>query len=169
MAACFRMFPKRFCLNGYEDWPDTNYIQIRLFDCRRNGFLKGDPANGFEITNKGKKQGLETGQKLKTGIFKPVQGHEKLNKRTRENRIIRILMETEAFKKYKKNNLEKLNEFEFRNLLQCTMSSSEKILNDHYKELQHNAEEIDDKKKSEETKKFLSMVHKLGKEKKWVK
>src|SRR5687767_2724544 len=53
VAACFLLFPKRFGLRGYPEWPDSTVVNKRWIDCRDKGFISGSTAQGFSITPKG--------------------------------------------------------------------------------------------------------------------
>src|SRR6266581_3022167 len=53
VATCFRLFPERFHLRGYTDWPDSTVVNKRWLDCRDRGYITGSTAHGFSITPKG--------------------------------------------------------------------------------------------------------------------
>jgi len=38
VAACFKLFPERFQLRGYSEWPDLTVVNKRWLDCRDKGF-----------------------------------------------------------------------------------------------------------------------------------
>ena len=165
IAACFTMFPQRFSLSGYDEWPDTNYIQIRLLDCKNRGFLNGSPQHGYKITSIGKQLAKITEKKLKTGKFLVRKGFDKIDKRTKSNRIIRVLFDSTAYKKYKEKKLDKINEFDFRELLHCTMSSSLRDLQLSLDKLNVLAKEIN----NNETIVFLKKIKQIGITNNWIK
>jgi hypothetical protein len=37
VAACFKLFPERFQLRGYSEWPDSTVVNKRWLDCRDKG------------------------------------------------------------------------------------------------------------------------------------
>src|SRR5436190_19292354 len=53
LAACFLLFPARFHLRGYPQWPDSTVVNKRWLDCRDRGYITGSTAHGFSITPKG--------------------------------------------------------------------------------------------------------------------
>jgi len=53
VAACFKLFPERFRLRGYSEWPDSTVVNKRWLDCREKGLLHGSTAGGFSLTAKG--------------------------------------------------------------------------------------------------------------------
>ncbi len=50
VAACFKLFPERFRLRGYSEWPDSTVVNKRWLDCRDKGLLHGSTAGGFSLT-----------------------------------------------------------------------------------------------------------------------
>jgi hypothetical protein len=41
VAACYLMFPSRFHLRGYPQWPDSTVVNKRWLDCRDRGYITG--------------------------------------------------------------------------------------------------------------------------------
>jgi hypothetical protein len=128
VAACFKLFPERFQLRGYSDWPDSTVVNKRWLDCRDRGLLHGSTAGGFSLTAKG----LELAEKVSTVLtgkqrLFPKQRLEKVSGeiRTRAGRFVRSLETSEAFQKFTaEGSPANLSEFDFRNMLLCTMESS---------------------------------------------
>jgi|SRR5579859_7807171 len=128
VATCFKLFPERFQLRGYSEWPDSTVVNKRWLDCRDKGLLHGSTAGGFSLTAKG----LELAEKVsailtgKQRLFaKP--GLEKVSgeMRTRAGRFVRSLETSETFKKFSSDGpTADISEFDFRNMLLCTMESS---------------------------------------------
>jgi hypothetical protein len=52
VAACFKLFPERFQLRGYPEWPDSTVVNKRWLDCRDRGYLIGSTAGGFNLSAK---------------------------------------------------------------------------------------------------------------------
>ncbi|HXD10625.1 MAG TPA: hypothetical protein VN653_11230 [Anaerolineales bacterium] len=133
ISACFVLFPKRFSLRKYPQWPDSGIVSRRWRDCKRKGYLRGGAASGFQITAKGIKR-AEKIQKSLGRIPKPVSApkskalkstailqtiHPELKKRA--GRYVRSIEMSDAYRHYKKQV--PLNEFDFRSLLLCTLES----------------------------------------------
>jgi hypothetical protein len=53
VAACFLLFPERFHLPGYPQWPDSTVVNKRWLDCRNRGYITGSTAHGFSLTPEG--------------------------------------------------------------------------------------------------------------------
>ena len=72
-------------------------------------------------------------KKLKISSNKKSKDYEN---RTRSGKIASIMESSDGYKKYLiKESIEDLNEFDFREILHCTMDSSQEILNRSYSEL----------------------------------
>lgn len=134
ISACFVMFPKRFALRKYPQWPDAGIVSRRWGDCKRRGYLRGNAASGFQITARGIKRAEKVEKSLgkplkRVGVAKPkaekpavpaVEAiHPELKARARK--YVRSIETSDAYKHYRKNM--SFNEFDFRSLLLCTMES----------------------------------------------
>ena len=53
ISACFMLFPKKFSLRTYPQWPDSALIGRRLHDCEKSGWLTVRIETGFKLTAKG--------------------------------------------------------------------------------------------------------------------
>ena len=127
------MFPKKFGLRGHEDWPDSAVIDKRWVDCRHLEYISGNNKSGFTLLPKGHELVKITEKKLKISSNKKSKDYEN---RTRSGKIASIMESSDGYKKYLiKESIEDLNEFDFREILHCTMDSSQEILNRSYSEL----------------------------------
>jgi hypothetical protein len=132
VAACFKLFPDRFHLRGYAEWPDSTVVNKRWLDCRGKGLLQGSTAAGFSLTAKG----LELAERIvavlkgeRRSFNKP--GIEKVGEemRTRAGRFVRSLESSEAFHEFSAEGCtEDVSEFDFRDMLLCRMETSERTL-----------------------------------------
>lgn len=130
--ACFTLFPERFALRNYPQWPDSALVSRRWRECKRKGYLKGSALKGFQLTVRGGKraekleQVLGRAKRVATPASKPraekVQAqtvHPEL--KARAKKYIRSIETSDAFKHFKKGL--PINEFDFRSLLLTTMES----------------------------------------------
>src|SRR5216684_6444138 len=149
VAACFMLFPERFQLRGYAQWPDSTVVNKRWIDCRDKGFLQGSTATGFSLTPKGLKLAEKTAAIL-TGERR-LFGRQKTNKtsseiRTRAGRFVRSLETSEAFQAFSKAGVSaEISEFDFRNMLLCTMESSSNTLRNNIDQFKQSASEYERK------------------------
>jgi hypothetical protein len=128
VAVCFKLFPERFQLRGYPEWPDSTVVNKRWLDCRDKGLLLGSTAGGFSLTAKGLELAERTSAILtgKQRLFRK-PGLDKVSgeMRTRAGRFVKSLETSDAFQKYSTEGASaNITEFDFRNMLLCTMESS---------------------------------------------
>ena len=126
LKECFTLFPKRFCLQRYPEWPDGSRIKIEIHRCRDNGWITGNEKNGFHITLLGKRVAQE--------VFIELQ-EEKVKKqrigqtRDRGDTVIKYLKEREPFKRFMQNRKDfNISEGEFRRLLVATFETPPRVL-----------------------------------------
>jgi hypothetical protein len=140
ISACYVLFPKRFSMRKYPQYPDSGIVSRRWSDCKSKGYLKGNATKGFEITARGIKRAEKVekslGTPLKLGRVKkaasPPKGkavepavppkeavHPEL--KAHAKKYVRSIEMSDAYKHFKKGA--PINEFDFRSLLLCTMES----------------------------------------------
>ena len=99
VAACFLLFPKRFQLRTYPQWPDSEVVSKRWVDCRHRGLILGKTATGFSLTPNGLKLAEKVSEQLtgkrphftrpglnKVGVEKRTRAEQRstMNKKLRE-------------------------------------------------------------------------------------
>ena len=145
ISACFVLFPKRFSMKKYPQYPDSGIVSRRWSDCKSKGYLKGSANKGFGITARGTKRASKVEKMLgkplkpvrvkavalspKGKVEKPVVPkkeavHPELKAHARK--YIRSIQASDAYKYFKKQMAP--NEFDFRSLLLCTMESPPETL-----------------------------------------
>ena len=138
ISACFTLFPKRFSLRQYPQWPDSSVVSRRWSDCKSKGYLRGNAASGFQITAKGIKRAERMEKSLGRVKVQPVRAARRTANselKSRARKYVRSIERSEAYARYKKR-LE-INEFDFRSLLFCTMESPPATLSrnlEHFKD-----------------------------------
>ena len=143
VAACFLLFPSRFHLRGYPQWPDSTVVNKRWLDCRDRGYITGSTAHGFSITPKGLEVAEKTGSVLsgKRRYFsRRVPSKLTAEARTRAGRFIRSLEASDAYKQFRREGeATNISEFDFRSMLLCTMESSSATLNSNLEQFKQYA------------------------------
>ena len=115
---CFTLFPKRFSLQRYPEWPDGARIKLEISRCRDKGWTKGNEKNGWQITEMGKREAQEVLADLQKGRVKKPQ---KKRPRDRGQTVINYLKESEPFKRFRADKEDFcINEEELRRLLVAT-------------------------------------------------
>jgi len=134
VSACFVLFPKRFSMRKYPQYPDSSVVSRRWSDCKSKGYLKGNTTKGFQITARGVKR-AEKVEKSLGAPLKPVRvrkaktirvsaaSGQKIHPELKAyaKKYVRSIEMSDAYKHYKKKL--PINEFDFRSLLLCTMES----------------------------------------------
>ena len=142
-ALCFLLFPERFSLRGYPQWPDSTVVNKRWIDCRNKGYITGSTAQDFSLAPKGLVL-AERVEKILSGsrplIKSPTSRIARTETRTRAGRFVRALVESEAYEKYKKNGEHAIiSEFDFRSMLLCTMESTAETISKNLEQFKQHA------------------------------
>lgn len=134
ISACFVLFPKRFSMKKYPQYPDSAIVSRRWGDCKSKGYLRGNAVEGFQLTAKGTRRA----QKVEKLLGKPLKPVRVAKARVVESTVgakeavhpefkrhakkyVRSIEMSDAYKHYRKQK--PLNEFDIRSLLLTTMES----------------------------------------------
>ncbi|HKJ39346.1 MAG TPA: hypothetical protein VJ972_11260 [Anaerolineales bacterium] len=145
ISACYVLFPNRFSMRKYPQYPDSGIVSRRWSDCKGKGYLRGSASKGFKLTAKGRRRA----EKIEKSLGKPMKPvrvkkaasspkgkvekpavpkkeaiHPELKAHARK--YIRSIQASDAYKYFQKDMLP--NEFDFRSLLLCTMESPPETL-----------------------------------------
>ncbi|HXE74742.1 MAG TPA: hypothetical protein VNN18_03760 [Candidatus Xenobia bacterium] len=130
VATAFEFFPERFSLRGYPHWPDSALVNKSWLRCRTDkGYLVGSVKDGFKLTPKGQAVG-ERIRDVLSGRRRQFGGRTiPAERRTREGRFLRSIEDSSAYKHYKsEGNLESVTDFDFCDMLLCTLDVPAKTL-----------------------------------------
>jgi len=136
----FRLFPKKFSMAIFEEYPDTNRISKalrRLTDAHRRNWATGNIENGFNLTEAGKEIYKQVNQLLKS----PAQIDRKMPKRTRGRSTqddATEILNSELYKKWKQDA--EISEFEVSNFLGASPYTPKALLAKHLENLKLAAE-----------------------------
>ena len=132
ISACFVLFPRRFSLRKYPQWPDSAAVSRRWSECKSKGYLRGNASEGFQLTARGVKRAEKIEKSLGKVKTMPMPSpkpklplqpvltvHPEL--KARAKKYIRSIEVSDAYRHYKRKA--QLNEYDFRSLLLCTMES----------------------------------------------
>ena len=132
ISACFVLFPRRFSLRKYPQWPDSAAVSRRWSECKSKGYLRGNALGGFQLTARGVKRAEKIEKTLGKVKIKPMPSskpklplqpvltvHPEL--KARAKKYIGSIESSDAYRHYKRKA--PLNEYDFRSLLLCTMES----------------------------------------------
>ena len=147
VAACFLLFPKRFELRGYPQWPDSTVGNKRWVDCRNKDLIKGSTADGFKLTPKGLTTAERVGEILRVqGLSTRRSNTNKVRTetRTRAGRFVKALEESVAYKEYLAGGEgAKIGDFDFRSMLLCTLDTSASTLRSNLEQFKQHVAHYD--------------------------
>jgi hypothetical protein len=164
VVECFELFPKKFSLQSYPEFPDTNRVRRELQRIEGSTFqmkgfdqlLEGNLKTTYKFTDKGMEKLAKVQNKLQTGSIDQTKIEKKL-KDTR-GKYGRVLNEIEKHPAYKKflavgENFE-VSESLMRDILFATMETPNEKLRDTMKTLIGYSEAL----KRDEIKKFFLFI-----------
>jgi len=124
-AATFRLFPRKFSLIGFPEYPDGRTIYYCVYNhCTlTKKWLFGNVQSGFKITERGK-YFLDETKKMLEGKIKPTKIHETVPRR-KEATFIAMLRKTDAYKKYMSGKKEEITKFEILEALKAPPNSKD--------------------------------------------
>ena len=102
VAKAFALFPKRFSLRGYPQWPDSAVVNKSWLRSRTDKkYIVGSVKDGFRLTQRGLQVAKRVERNLKQ---KPVRGSQKLQSelRTISGRLLRSIETSAQFLGYKR-------------------------------------------------------------------
>lgn len=159
VAKCFELFPEKFSLIGYPQWPDAARVNKSWLRCRTDfKYIKGSVKSGFTLTSKG----LEIIEYVQRRLKRPVSekiivSQKKAKERTKEEQFINELEQSAVFKRYLDEHEQvKISHFEFCDMLYCTLESAPKTLKENIEKLKGYAQKLN----RDEVLKFLQFSEK---------
>lgn len=147
IVATFKLFPKKFSLIGYPEFPDATRVEKCLWRCRgkKRGWLGGKTPHGYMLTDRGRMVANQASSMLSA------PSHKARSQRRRKERIITEVASSPAYKKYIEHQGDKITEAEFCYVLQGTLDSLKDTLRENLESLKV----ISDELQKEELTKFL--------------
>lgn len=125
VAESFTSFPTRFQLEGYPDWPNAHVVGKSWVRCRTDKkWLTGSASEGFALTPLGEKIALGVLGHLGKASLSRSQHSRKGSRQTISSRVVLHLENSAAFQKYKSDSLGSISEYEFSEILYCTLEST---------------------------------------------
>ena len=126
VAMCYRLFPKKFALVGYPQWPDSARVNKSWLRCRTDfKYISGSVKSGFKLTSKG----FEIVERIQRRIKSPIHRRKELKKqaagaRTREETFINQIEHSDVFRRYREKDVKfEMSEYELCDLLFCTLET----------------------------------------------
>lgn len=147
-VALFKLFPLKFSMANFRQYPDTNRINKalrRLTDQKRKNWATGNIENGFYLTDLGREMAKQVSNSLKNPVKKkdrkPIVVSKSRGKSPSDD--IKEIRVSEAFKKWFSN--EEVNNHEFFAFLKAAPYTPKQLLIEHLKKLRVSATTTKDK------------------------
>lgn len=128
---CFKLFPDKFSLVGYSQYPDSARVNKSWLRCRTDfKYISGSVKTGFSVTSKGLFLVEQVQKKLKRPLSEIKEYKRTKSKtRTKEEEGLKEIKQSELFQRYnKEGDGIDISKWEFCDVLFCTLESSPKAL-----------------------------------------
>ncbi|MGB9845800.1 MAG: hypothetical protein ACPLF9_08595 [Methanothermobacter tenebrarum] len=145
VVAAFKLFPKKFSLIGFPDYPDSLRVYSCLWRCttdKKKQWLGGKIRQGFIVTERGERFIKEAEELLRESTGR--RGRS-MSQTRRKEAILAEVSRSLAFSKYSNGQGESITEAEFCFLLQGTLDSSKDVLRENFLLLKQYTEELNRK------------------------
>jgi hypothetical protein len=128
VVATFKLFPKKFSLIGFPEYPDGRTIYYCAYNhCTlTKKWLFGNVQSAFKITEKGR-YFLDETRKMLQGKIKSTKVHETIPRR-KEITFIAELKKTQAFRNYISDKKEEIRNYDVYEALKAQPNSKELAL-----------------------------------------
>jgi hypothetical protein len=130
IVGAFKLFPKKFSLVGYPEFPDATRVEKALWRCRRKKrqWIGGKTQHGYIINDKTKHIASIIEKELSIPATKNLR---KRGKMRRKENILREVLNSSAYRKYVIGKKENISEADVCHLLQGTLDSSRETLKEN--------------------------------------
>lgn len=151
VVALFRLFPEKFSLENFTEYPDTyrinNSVRRLAGSIKSRGvtWASGSIENGFNLTDTGREIANQVNETLRNPIK---QNNKELKKRSRGRLPANDLLEiknSEIFKKWQEDK-EAISSFEVFSLLGAMPYAPKELLKKHLDYLKNTALTLNEKK-----------------------
>lgn len=128
VAESFSCFPDRFQLEGYPEWPNAQVVNRAWVRCRTDKkWITGSASEGFSLTPLGENVATKTLKAL--GVKAPVRDESRHGSRQSiSSRVVLRVEKSAAFRAYSQSCINSVSEFDFCDLLYCTLGSTPEVL-----------------------------------------
>jgi hypothetical protein len=156
VVATFKLFPTRFSLIGFPEYPDAKRIHDCLFHCtyKTKNWLFGNAKSGYFITDKGKSMLTDTKKKLSGEIIDTKYVGSEANRK--EKFFLDLIKSDLSYKKYTEGNIDEISEQDIRRLLRVSSNTTYEILEENFNKYNEYAKKLNDNN----VKIFLGIIEK---------
>lgn len=150
VVGLFKMFPNKFSMANFKEYPDTNRISKslrRLADPKRKNWATGNIENGFYLTETGKEVALQTEDLLKHPTrLKPSSASSPKRSRGRspQDDVLEI-EKSHLFQKWQSKNFS-VTDYEVLSFLKAVPYTPKHLLSKYLEQLKQSATAAKNKK-----------------------
>lgn len=124
VAEAFTSFPERFQLEGYPQWPNSHVIGKAWVRCRTDKkWMTGSASEGFKLTPLGEQVARQVLAKLQHAGGTS-QRERKGSRQSISSRVVLRVETSSAYSAFIEGGVEKVSEYDFCDLLYCTLEST---------------------------------------------
>ena len=155
IVGSYRLFPKKFSLFGYPEYPDATRVEKALWRCNKKNrrWIGGKTKLGYTVINRTRVIAEKIAKQL--SVSTPKMDTDKTStSRRRKVSIIRDMENSSAYKKYNNDDIELISWADFCYLLQGTLDSSIETLQGNLDALNSIIDQVD----REDLKKFIQTL-----------
>lgn len=144
IVGAFKLFPKKFSLVGYLEFPDATRVEKCLWRCKgkKRQWIGGKTPHGYIITDRTRIISDKIEAQLSNTELKKDQKTTSSRMRRKEG-ILKETTDSSAYSKYMSGKTELISEADFCYLLQGTLDSPRDTLRENFILLKKFAEELE--------------------------
>ena len=130
VVGAFLLFPTKFSLLGYSQYPDATRVEKSLWRCKGKSkqWIGGKTHHGYLITDRTRAIASQTENKLTLTSTRKRRPSPRVR---RKETIFKEVISSSAYIKYSSSKKELISEGEFCHLLQATLDSSKETLREN--------------------------------------
>ena len=142
IVGAFKLFPKKFSLFGYSEFPDATRVEKCLWRCKGNNrqWIGGKTQHGYFITDRTINIASQIEKELSNLV---IQKRKNISRMRRKENILKEVINSPAYKKYLNAQKENISEADFCYLLQGTLDSSRETLKENLNSLKKFMNELE--------------------------
>ena len=141
IVGAFKLFPKRFSLLGYPEFPDATRVEKSLWRCKGNEkkWIDGKTRHGYLLNDRSGIIAKQTKDQLAGPVLKKTRNVSKMR---RKDSLLKEITDSPAYCKYVNGEGESISQSDICYLLQGTLDSSRETLWENLISLKRLAEEL---------------------------
>lgn len=146
VVGAFKLFPRSFSLSGYPEFPDATRVEKCLWRCRgkEKQWIGGKTPHGYLLTNKTREVAAQVSTQIEGQLSSTaIKKHKSTSRMRRKDSLLREIINSPAYAKYKSGEGESISRSDFCYLLQGTLDSSQETLRENLTSLKMITEELE--------------------------